>query len=165
MRKLFLLAVLLVLGWWYFDGSRKMTEASIEAFHVEQLAALDRHEAAALCASLATDYQGEVVSIQGEQATRETVGRERACRDLEASVELFRRLDQASRGLLKPRFDVRITRVELATDRKSARVESVSTLKVGETLLARTRSTDTLVRHVGRIKISASESRNWVYVE
>ena len=38
MKKIVLLVILGALAWWYFDGSRKLTEEQVRAHYMEQTA-------------------------------------------------------------------------------------------------------------------------------
>ena len=163
MKKLIVLILALAAAWWYFDGGRKMTEASIREHYAEQLMAFDQHDAEALCDGMTDDFESRSVIIGSEGTQRTTLDRDSACREMTRGLEAFRKLSTASAGMLTPRLDVDIKKIELSIDRKTAVVESVSTLKVGDMMVQRGRSTDTLVRRMGRIKVQRGETKTWVY--
>lgn len=165
MKKVLLLVLALVAAWWYFDGSRRMSEESIRAHYKEQLAAYDRHDAEALCKTMSDDYQAQSIVFTPDGSKRQTHRRDEACREITRGLDAFRQLSQASAGMLSLRIDMQIGKIDLSPDRKTAVVESVSTMKLGEMLVMRTRSSETLIRRMGRITSRGGESKSWVYGE
>lgn len=56
MKKVILLIVLIAAAVWYFDISRRMTEAAVRDSYQTQVEALQRFDAKPLCDSLDTGY-------------------------------------------------------------------------------------------------------------
>ena len=165
MKKIVLLVILAGLALWYFDFSRRMDETSIREVYREQIKATEAFNAEAICSRMANDYRIVDTSFGPEGTRTETMDREQACAELEKSLKVFERLGSASAGLLSPELDVDIKHIELSSDRKTATVEAVSTLKVGDAMLARSRGTERLIRRAGRILSQGGESKTWVYAQ
>ena len=163
MKKLVMLAILAGLLIWYFDLSRRMTEELIAEAYREQVKAFHDSNSELLCSRMSDDYRLVDVTYAPDGQESRSYDRGEACREMTTAVETFGKLSGATGGLLQPTFEVEIKRIELSPDRKSATVEAVSTLRVGEMLMARTRGKDRLIRRVGRILSQGGESKTWVY--
>ncbi len=165
MKKIVLLLILAGLALWYFDLSRRMTEASIHEAYREQLKATQASNAEAICSRMTDDYRLVDTSYGPEGTRTDTMDREEACTELEKSLKVFERLGKVTGGLLSPEIDIDIKRIELSHDRKTATVEAVSTIKIGDTMLARSRGTEKLIRRAGRILSQGGESKTWTYAQ
>lgn len=163
MKKVVLLVVLAVLAWWYFDGSRRISEEAVRDHYMVMVTMYDEGNAEALCAQMDSDYRVVDVSFGPEDTRRQELDRDSACREVKRALKTIDRLGRVSGGLLTPDLDVQIKGVAISADRKLATVESISTMRLGDSVLVRSRATDRLVRRVGRIRSLGGESKTWVY--
>lgn len=161
MKKLILLAILAGLAWWYFDHSRRMTEADIRASYEADVDAMRRFDSGFLCARMSDDYAGSETSRQDD--TEEHFDKAVQCQRIKQSIAAMQQLSVATGGRLALKIDYEIKAIELSPDRKRADVQSVSTAKLGDMTIGRDRSIDHLIRRNGRILSVASEARVWSY--
>ncbi|MGO1072669.1 hypothetical protein [Lysobacter sp. CA199] len=166
MKKWLLLAVLAGLALWYFHFDRCMSETAIRAFYVDHVEALKRFDAEWGCSRMTADYRQTHV-MYGEQQGRsqQDYDKEQTCRMSVESMDRFRKLSDASGGLLEPQYKVKIHGIDLAPDRKTASVDLEVKMLLGEVMLGRTRGTDRLIRRNGRILTQSSDAKSWIYVE
>ena len=164
MKKLIvLLAILAGLAWWYFDGSRRMTEDMVRENYRAEHEALVQFDAPSLCKHLADDFQATDTVSSGGDAVEKQLDRQGYCDDLTKSLEAMQRLSNVSRGRVVPEFNTEIKDITLAPNRKMASVELVTTMKLGDMTLARSRGTERLIRRNGQILSAGGEFKSWVY--
>lgn len=165
-KKWLLLAVLAALALWYFHFDRRMSEASIRGFYDEGIQAMMRFDAEWTCSRMTADYRQTHITFGEQQGRSEkNYDKEQTCRLAQEGMKQFKALSDASNGVIEPEYKVKIHRIELAADRKTASVEMEVKMMLGEVMLARTRGTDRLVRRNGRILSQSSEAKSWIYVE
>jgi hypothetical protein len=161
MRELALLAALLgVAGWWFF-GRETMDERDVRAFYDAQVKAGEALDAPALCAMFAEDYQGEgTVWFEGHSKIV-TEDKEKACDSVTDLVGAMHELQNRTGGRLKADSTMTIVSVDIADNGKQATVKVRSTLRLGPMGLS-SRTTDTLVRHQGKVQVQASKGISWM---
>jgi len=158
-----LLAVLAGLAWWYFDASRRMTEAQVREAYSEEAEAILKFDAKELCGRLSDDFHATQTVKLGDGYVDKQQDKNAYCNDITKSMTLMQRMSHASGGLLVPDISTEIKNVELSDDRKLAHVEIVSTARLGDTTLSRVRGTEHLIRRNGRILSMGGEFKTWVY--
>jgi hypothetical protein len=166
MRELVLLAVLLgaagVAGWWFF-GRDTLTEADVRAFYAESEAVSHALDADKFCGLMAEDFVSEgTVWIEGhsEEVKRE---RDEVCRDMSELFQRMQQLRDMSGGRFSPDSSSTIVSIDVAHDGRQATVKTRNFLRLGG-LSTSSRSTDTLVRVRGKVRIRHSKGINWVGV-
>jgi hypothetical protein len=162
MKKVILLIVLIAAAVWYFDTSRRMTEAAIRESYQTQVEALQRFDAEPLCDSLDNGYSASV-TMRDAGAPAKTQDKATACAELTRALRRFKTLSERTAGVLEPDYDYEIQSITLSPDRKLATVEVTSTMRIGDMALARSRSVEHLIRHLGRIRNTGGESTVWAY--
>ncbi|WP_201314505.1 hypothetical protein [Dyella sp. EPa41] len=161
MKKLILLAILAGLAWWYFDHSRRMTDADIRASYEADMDAMRRFDGEFLCMRMSDDYAGSETSRQDDtEAHFDKAGQ---CQRIKQSIAAMQQLSVATGGRLALKIDYEIKSIELSPDRKRAEVQTTSSATLGDMTIARDRTTDHLIRRNGRILSIASEARVWTY--
>lgn len=163
MKKIVLLVILGVLAWWYFDGSRRMSEDQIRAYYVEEVRIMTDLDKERLCLAMSDDYRLEELSHTPQGPVRMALDKEQACTIAGAAVDMFGQLGAMSNGMLAPTIKHEIARIELSPDRKSATVETTSKILLGERLVSRGRFSEKLIRRVGKIKTLGGNSESWSY--
>jgi hypothetical protein len=158
----FILLVMLAGGgaWWYFVGGRTLTEDHVNAFYAEQTSATLNRNPEALCDMLARDFHGTAVSITLARREKIEQNREEACTAYRDFYEAAEKVGEKMGGMVVLEYDQRITKLELAADRRSATVKTRFTFDIGGALInLRGTSTDTLVRHNGKVRLSGSDGQ------
>lgn len=156
MGKVILLAILAVLGWWYFDGSRRMTEADIRASYQADQAAFSQLDAEPLCDRMHADF-ALVQTVNGEARQLDKAG---TCADLRKSFDAMKHLGF---GSMPFRVETTIEEIALAPDHKSAAVTATAVTRLANMTLMRTHGTERLIRRMGHIRSLGGESRTWAY--
>lgn len=162
MMKVILLIALIAAAVWYFDIGRRMTESEIRESYRTQVEALQRFDAKPLCDSLDNRYSGSV-TMRNAGAPAKTQDKATACAELTRTLRRFKTLSERTGGMIEPDYDYRIQSITLSPDRKLATVEVSSSVRIGDMTLARSRSVERLVRRLGRIRNTGSESTVWAY--
>ncbi|WP_199097921.1 hypothetical protein [Dyella sp. ASV21] len=163
MRKLILLLILAGLSWWYFDYSRRMTEAQVREAYTLQIDAIQQFDAQRQCAQIADDFQGNQVVRQGSQSIEKHYDKKGLCTLITHATEMAQRMSAATGGMLELKVDIEIKSIELTTNRKQATVQTVSTVRLGDMTLSRDRATDQWIRRNGRVLVIGSDSKAWAY--
>lgn len=163
MKKLILLAVLAGLAWWYFDGSRRLTENMVRQNYQVELEAMRNFDAPLLCKRVSDDFQATDTINSGDGPVEKHLDKQSYCHELTQSIEAMRRLSHMSGGRMTLDIDTQIKSITLAANHKSASVELVSTMRLGDMTLARSRGTETLIRRNGHILSIGGEFKSWAY--
>ncbi|RNF85376.1 hypothetical protein [Montanilutibacter psychrotolerans] len=164
MKTFGLLLVLAALALWYFDASRKLSQDTVRAAYDEHIEAFHKGQPELLCLRMTPDYRIVDVTVGQDGTVRSEMGRDEACRKTHEAIAIFGRLGALSGGSLVPEIDVEIQSIELSPDRKSATVQSVSTMRMAGRPVMRTRAIDHLIRRTGRVLSRGGESRTWAYL-
>lgn len=164
MRIAVLLVVLCGLAWWFFDGSRRLSETQVRDYYREQLEATTGYDADRICTAMDEDYaQTDTAHLPDGRVETARFDKLQGCKTVLATLDAFRRTTETSGGKLRPDFQVRIEHIAIAPDRKAATVVAVTTVEVGDQLLARSRGSERLVRRLGRIRSLGGTSESWSY--
>lgn len=162
-NKLLGLLVLCIAGAVAYDHGRSLSEADVRAHYAGQMQAYRDSDAEALCATMAEDFSMRVVERADGAAARSTLDRAAACEQIRDTMRLTNLLAERSQGLLSIDLAYDIGSIRISHDRRRATVEVTSTAKVGEHLVARSRSREVLSRAFWRIRSHGGESRIWAY--
>lgn len=162
-KKLLVLLVLCIAGAVAYDHGRTLSEADVRAYYGEQLQAYRRSDAEALCETMAKDFSLRLVARVGGASERSTMDKAAACEQLKETMRLMDVVAEQSRGLLSIDVAYDIRSIRISPDRRRATVEVTSTAKVGERLIARSRSSEELSRAFWRIRSHGGESQAWAY--
>jgi len=160
MRKFLLLATLIAASWWYFIGSRTITEGHVVRFYQDLEAATLSRNSEQLCALLDEKFQtvGTVV-IEGRRNTS-TQDKEQTCEAYSQMYQNFALLGDKMGGMLQLDSSYTINSISIQSDNKSAIVDYTSSLDVAGTIMnIRSRSTDTLIRRNGKVLMLHSEGK------
>ncbi len=163
MKTIVLLAILGALAWWYFDGSRELTEEHVRAHYAEQNRILTALEKESACTAMADDYRVRTVSHLDERAETMDFNRQQACDAMTAVFDMFGQIKAVSGGALHPTLRHEYKRITLSPDRKSATVEYSNKLLIGDRLVSRSLTSETLIRRTGRTLSLGGHSESWSY--
>lgn len=164
MKKVILLIIAIAAAVWYFDISRKMTDASIRQSYQAQIEALQRFDAKPLCDSLDASYSAHVVTRgSGSAAASGLQDKAGSCAELSRTLRRFKTLSERTAGMLEPDYDYDIRSITLSPDLKLATVEVATTIRMANMTLVRSRSVEHLIRRNGRILSTGGEATVWTY--
>ncbi|MET0536011.1 MAG: nuclear transport factor 2 family protein [Steroidobacter sp.] len=160
MKKLFLLAILGGLSWWYFVGSRTIAEEHVTKFYQDLEHATLSRNPEAICTMLAEDFETVGTVSAGGRRTTSTQNKTQACESYKALYETFEQLGNRMGGMVQLDSSYKIHSISIRPDGKSAVVDYWSSLDVAGSLMnIRSRTTDTLIRRNGKVLILRSEGK------
>lgn len=165
MVRLIVLVVLAAAGYVAWDNGWKIDEAHVHRYYEGQMAAIRGFDHESMCKDIAGDFTIDVTSyVDGQRTDQAVYDGESTCRMTREMIEGMRNLSAQSRGLLvfDVRVDVRSVRIE--PGRRSAAVESTTTVKMGEVLVSRSRGTERLSRALWRVRSHGGEGHTWTYL-
>jgi hypothetical protein len=144
-----------------FAIQRKMSQLDediVYAYYQQEVNALRRLDARALCGTMAKDYRHvQIVSTpKGEQ--RIELDRDATCDATEASMRALYKIAKPMK--LAPDVKYTIESVTLSPDRRQATVKLRSSLAIGRRVSIESAGTETLVRNLGEVRAIASETRD-----
>jgi len=158
MKKLLFIAILAGAAWWYFVGGRSITEAQVNDFYRATEAATLARKPDDLCNLLAEDFTSSGTVALGGQRRAQSQSKSQVCEGYVALYEAWDKLGEKMGGTLQLDSTYEIHSIEVAPDKKTAKVDISSSLDVAGSLTnIRSRSTDTLVRRGGKVLLLRSE--------
>jgi len=164
-RNLIILIVAAIVVLVAHDNSRKISESHVRDHYQGQLEAFRASDEERICGETADDFKVKVVQVADGRSEGMSLDAHTACENSRKLIRLARVMAEQTRGLATLDVAYSIKAIEIAPDERSASVESVSTVKIGDMLLARTRSTERLSRSFWRIRSHGGESQVWSYGE
>ena len=145
-------------GWYYFVGGRQLDEQMVRDFYRAEAHATLSRDPEALCRLVSKSAVLRQQTLMSGQTRSETLNREQACEAFRKSHEFFEKVGEKAGGMLTIEYDYELGKVDIAPDRKSARVEFSSTLKMGESFMQfRTTSAERLVRRLGSVELAEAD--------
>jgi len=164
MKKVLLLAILAGAGWWYFIGSRTISEAHVVRFYQDYEHALLSRNPEAICGMLADDFQAISTTSVGGRRETSTQNKVQTCEAYNALYQSFAQIGDKMGGMLQLDSKYSIESVKIQSDSKSAIVDFKSSLDVAGTIMnIRSRSTDTLIRRNGKVLMQHSEGKAKIF--
>ncbi|WP_157359579.1 hypothetical protein [Caldimonas brevitalea] len=158
------MATLLGVAWYAFVVSAKLDERAVLAHYEAQRHAVLSRDPEALCRLLGSKLQARVQTRMSGITETATVDKEQACELLRQQQLFFEDVGDKAGGMLTIEYEQQVRRIDLAANGKSATVEVVSTLKMGETFMQiLSTSTERLERWLGRVQVVDMEVQNRVH--
>lgn len=162
-RPLLLIAVLAVVGWYYFIGGRRISEDQISAFYQKQAEATLSRNPEALCGLLADEFEGHSSGVVYGQRVAATQNKAQTCESYRQMYGGIAEIGDKLGGIAQLDYQHDIEEVSISADSKSATASVRYNLNVAGNLMRyRGRSTDTLVRRAGRVLLQRSEEESSV---
>lgn len=163
--RLLVLVVLAAVAYVAWDQGRTIEEAHVHQYYEGQMAAIRNLDHEAMCDEIAGDFSTSVTTyVSGRNMGKTVYDGEATCRMTREMFEDMRNLGARSRGMLA--FDVRVDvgSIRIEPGRRSATVESTTTVKMGDILITRSRGTERLSRSLWRVRSHGGEGRVWSYL-
>lgn len=163
MRKFVLLAILAGISWWYFIGSRKISEEHVTRYYRDFEHAMLSRSPELLCSMLAEEFETVGTVSGGGRRVKSTHNKAQAC---EAYTDMYAQFDLMGKsmgGMVQLDSRYQINSIQIQPDGKSAIVDYSSSLDVaGRLMNIRSRSTDTLIRRNGKVLMLHSDAKGVV---
>ena len=148
-----------------FAIQRKMSQLDediVYAHYQQEVNALRRLDAKALCGMLAKDFRHVEIDRSAKGEARIELDRDATCA---ATRESMRALYKIAKPMkIAPDVKYTIESVTLSPDRRQATVKLRSSLTLGRRVSVESAGTETLVRTLGEVRSIASESRTTMKV-
>lgn len=163
--RLLVLVVLAAVAFVAWDNGGRIDESHVRQYYERQREAIRNFDHEAMCGDIAGDFSINVTSfVDGRRMGQAVYDGESTCRMTREMFEQMRRLSGQTRGLLT--FDVRtdVGAIHIEPGRRSATVESTTTMKMGEILISRNRGTERLSRSIWRVRSHGGEGQAWTYL-
>ena len=158
LKKLILLVLVAAGAWWYFIGSRKLTEDHINSLYQEMERATLAREPKALCDLLADDFQSTSKTSVGGRSVSTSENKDQTCQSYVSLYDSFEKIGDRMGGIVQLDSAYEIHEIQIAPDKKSARVDVSSSLDVAGTVMnIRSRSWDTVIRRNGKVLVLKSD--------
>lgn len=143
-----------------FAIQRKMSQLDediVYAHYQQEVNALRRLDAKALCATMAKDYRHVQIERTAKGEQRIELDRDGTCEATKASMRALYKIAKPMK--IAPDVKYTIESVTLSPDRRQATVKLRSSLTIGRRVSIQSAGTETLVRNLGDVRAIASESR------
>jgi hypothetical protein len=159
MKKLLFAVLIAGAAWWYFVGGRKLTEEHVIAFYRSAEAATLERNPDALCSQLTDDFEATgMVTLGSVRQVAASQNKAETCEGYTGLYATFEQLGEKMGGMLQLDSGYQIHSIEISPDRKSAVVDITTSLDVaGSIMNIRSRTTDTLVRRSGKVRMQRSD--------
>lgn len=144
------------LGAWYFwVGSRYISEADVRAQYQNEANWLDEGQHAKMCAAFDDQYVGHIASVTAAGRVLEATNKAQSCAAIEAFFATLKKLNDKVGGGVVVNSNVTLEKVEISADRRTAIVTVRSEVRVGtEKLLMMkmmSEGVDTLIKRHGTL--------------
>ena len=144
------------LGAWYFwVGSRYISEADVRAQYQNEANWLDEGQHAKICDAFDDQYVGHIASVSAAGRVLEATDKTQSCAAIEAFFATLKKLNDKVGGGVVTNSNVTLEKVEISADRRTATVTVRSAVRVGteKVLMMKMTSegTDTLIKRHGTV--------------
>lgn len=158
-KKIAIVAAVGIVGWYYVVGGRQINESHVRDHYRKESHAVYSRDPEAMCKLISAKFVGtERVSMMGT-VQESTSNREQTCESSRKWFQSFEQIGDKMGGILTIEYVQNIDSIEIAPNRKSARITGTTLLKMGETVMQfNTRFTDNIEREWGQTQVVRSNS-------
>ena len=147
-------------SWFYLVDGRKLDEQMVRDFYQQQAHATYSRDPEALCDQYASKASVTQETRMSGRTTTDTMNRKQACERLREQFKFFEMAGEKAGGMLTIEYAHELHEIEIAPDRKSARVVFSSTLKMGETFMQFfTTANERLERSMRRVQLVQADAK------
>lgn len=166
MKKISLLVITFgIAGWWFLVGGRTISDAHVRDFYREQEHATLSRQPEALCALLDDRFKSTGTVSLLEHKSRESQDKAQACNALAELYHTWADLGEKMGGILQLDSSYTIHSITISADGRSATADVSTSLDVGGSMMhIRSRTTDTLIRKNGAVKLLRSDGQGSIGV-
>lgn len=166
MKIILVLIAFAIGGWYWFVGSRQISEGDVNGFFQQELQWLDDGKAKEMCASLDEKYTQHMTQVSMAGRVVEEADKAKSC---QATEELFETVDK-----LKSQFgdsagvevSETLDQIDISSDKKTATVKVRSVFKMGteQVLMMKITSetTETFVKRNGKLLRLSAEGKSLI---
>lgn len=140
----------------------RLDEEIVYAHYQKNINALRRFDARTMCGMLHPDYHAVDTSTTPAGVDRLELDKQKACEGMAQSMTVMRQVVEVTKAA--PDLKYTIESVELSPDRKQATVRLRMSMRIGKRFSAASTGSETLVRRMGRVLVTGSETRTTVSV-
>lgn len=163
MKKLVIVAIIAVSGWWYFVGGRKLSEDDVHNFYRDYEVATLQRRPDVLCGFLAEDYQSAGTITASNQSRTDSHNKQETCESLSKLYDTWEKLGEKMGGILQLDSSYTVHSISLSSNKQSAVVDVSTSLDVGGSIMnIRSHSTDTLIRRNGKVLLLRTEGKGTI---
>lgn len=163
--RLLVLVVLAGVAFVLWDNGSRIDESHVHRYYERQMDAMRNFDHESMCRDIAGDFSINVTSyVDGRRVDAAAYDGENTCRMTREMLEGMRALSGRSGGLLTFDVSVDVRSIRIEPGRRSAMVESTTTVKIGEILVSRSRGTERLSRSIWRVRSHGGEGQSWSYL-
>lgn len=153
--------LLLTLGFQVFRSNMsKLDDDLVYEYYQKNINATRRFDAKKICAMYDQKYRMVDVTRGPRGEERITMDRREACKNLEESMEMMKKLLAKTR--VEPEFKYTIESISFSPDQKQATVKLRASMRIGKKLSITSSGTETLVRRMGDVRSLSSDSKSTV---
>lgn len=158
-KKIAIVVAVVGAGWYSQVGGRQIKESQVRDYYNKMSHAVYSRDAEAICKLISSKFIGtERMTVMGTSQEAST-NREQTCESQRKTFESFEMVGNKMDGILTIDYAQQIDSIEIAPNRKSARVTGTKTLKMGGAVMEfNTRFTEDIEREWGQAKMVRSES-------
>lgn len=147
-------------GWFYGVDGRKLDEEMVRDFYRQQSHATYSRDPEALCKQYGSKAQVTQETRMSGRTTTLTMNSTQACERLREMFQFFELAGEKAGGMLTIEYTHELHEIEIAPDRKSARVVFSSVLKMGETFFqVSTTAHERLERSMRRVQLVQADAK------
>ncbi|MBI3103173.1 MAG: hypothetical protein HYY98_16715 [Burkholderiales bacterium] len=159
LKKVAIVVAVVAAGWYSQVGGRQINESQVRDFYRQESHAFYSRDPEAICKLISSKYVGtERMTMMGT-SQQSTANREQTCESQRHAFESFEKVGDKMGGMLTMEYVQQIDSIEIAPNRKSARVTGTKTLKMGGAIMEfNTRFTEDIEREWGQAKMVRSDT-------
>ncbi len=162
-KKVAIVAAVVAAGWYWQVGGRQINESQVRDFYRQASHAMYSRDSETLCKLISSKYVGTEHATMMGTSQESTYNREEACENTRKWFQSFEEMGAKMGGVLTIEYEHNIDSIEIAPNRKNARVTGTSTLKMGGKILQiHNRFTTNIEREWGQAKMVRSDTTSRV---
>lgn len=149
-------------GLWYAAiGGRQITEGHVAALYRDYVSAFDRGDGKAVCDLFSDKVHGRFVSTSRTMPVKEVLDKAAACTAVDDFYRAKQQMEEAAGHELHTNFEYTLQSIDIAPDKKSARVQVRMEVRIGTErgalLDMRSTQTDIIQRRFGKAQFVQSD--------
>jgi hypothetical protein len=130
--KAILMAMVCAAGAWYwFMGSRQISESDVQAFYAQEMQWMDESKGKELCGSIDDKYLSHVTTVSAAGRVQEEADKAKTCQALEKLFEVMAKLNNEMGGGVVLNLDANLDQTSISSDKKTATVKVRSIVRMG----------------------------------
>lgn len=166
MKILWILIACVAGGWYWFVGSRQISESDVQSYYTQELQWLDEGKSKEMCASLDEKYSSHMIQISASGRVVEDADKIKTCQALEALFESVKKLNDKVGGGVVTNAQDNLDKIEISSDKKTATVSVRSVFKMGteQVLMMKMTGdiTETFIKRNGKLLRLSAQGKTFI---